>query len=148
MSSNLEIRRLPANRQRSLHWQVAKELALEILDGSHVADGDHPGGCDLQFSHHAADATAFSGYHHNLSSHCAFKTFDIIFVLTGGGPGITTGSLNLLAYNHGIKFLSMGYAAAITIFMPIVTIRLRILAGVYQSHSSRRETRYRLSSVA
>ena len=52
----------------------------------------------------------------------AFKTFDIIFVLTGGGPGITTRSLNLLAYNHGIKFLSMGYAAAITILMLVVTI--------------------------
>ncbi|MGI9417330.1 MAG: carbohydrate ABC transporter permease [Geminicoccaceae bacterium] len=52
----------------------------------------------------------------------AFKTFDIIFVLTGGGPGITTRSLNLLAYNHGIKFLSMGYAAAITILMLIVTV--------------------------
>ena len=52
----------------------------------------------------------------------AFKTFDIIFVLTGGGPGITTRTLNLLAYNHGIKFLSMGYAAAITILMLIVTI--------------------------
>ncbi len=52
----------------------------------------------------------------------AFKTFDIIFVLTGGGPGITTRSLNLLAYNQGIKFLSMGYAAAITILMLIVTV--------------------------
>ncbi len=52
----------------------------------------------------------------------AFKTFDIIFVLTGGGPGITTRTLNLLAYNHGIKFLSMGYAAAITILMLVVTI--------------------------
>jgi len=43
-------------------------------------------------------------------------------IITGGGPGITTRTLNLLAYNHGIKFLSMGYAAAITILMLIVTI--------------------------
>ncbi len=52
----------------------------------------------------------------------AFKTFDIIFVLTGGGPGIATRTLNLLAYKNGIEFLSMGYAAALAIVMLIFTI--------------------------
>ena len=52
----------------------------------------------------------------------AFKTFDIIFVLTGGGPGVVTRTLNLFAYKHGIEFLSMGYAGAIAIIMLIMTI--------------------------
>jgi multiple sugar transport system permease protein len=52
----------------------------------------------------------------------AFKTFDIIFVLTGGGPGTATQTLNLFAYKNGIQFLSMGYAAAITIIMLVLTI--------------------------
>ena len=52
----------------------------------------------------------------------AFKTFDIIFVLTGGGPGIATRTLNLLAYKQGIEFLSMGYAAAIAIVMLLITL--------------------------
>lgn len=52
----------------------------------------------------------------------AFKTFDIIFVLTGGGPGVATRTLNLLAYKQGIEFLSMGYAAALAIVMLIITI--------------------------
>ncbi len=52
----------------------------------------------------------------------AFKTFDTIFVLTGGGPGIATRTLNLLAYKHGLEFLEMGYAAAIAIIMLIMTI--------------------------
>ncbi|MDA0990727.1 MAG: sugar ABC transporter permease [Verrucomicrobia bacterium] len=52
----------------------------------------------------------------------AFKTFDIIFVLTGGGPGAATRTLNLLAYKQGLEFLSMGYAAAIAIVMLIMTI--------------------------
>lgn len=52
----------------------------------------------------------------------AFKTFDIIFVLTGGGPGIATRTLNLMAYKQGIEFLAMGYAAALTIVMLVVTI--------------------------
>ena len=52
----------------------------------------------------------------------AFKTFDIIFVLTGGGPGVLTRTLNLLAYKHGIEFLSMGYASTIAIVMLIFTL--------------------------
>ena len=52
----------------------------------------------------------------------AFKTFDIIFVLTGGGPGTLTRTLNLLTYKHGIDFLSMGYASAIAVVMLIITI--------------------------
>ena len=65
----------------------------------------------------------------------AFKTFDIIFVLTGGGPGTLTRTLNLLTYKHGIEFLSMGYASAIAIVMLAIAIlasqiflrRLRLL---------------------
>ncbi|MGL4281827.1 MAG: carbohydrate ABC transporter permease [Albidovulum sp.] len=52
----------------------------------------------------------------------AFKTFDIIFVLTGGGPGIVTRTLNLLAYKYGIEFLSMGYASALAIVMLAFTL--------------------------
>ncbi len=52
----------------------------------------------------------------------AFKTFDIIYVLTSGGPGILTRTLNLYAFKHGIEFLSMGYAGSIAIIMLIITI--------------------------
>lgn len=59
----------------------------------------------------------------------AFKTFDIIFVLTGGGPGVITRTLNLYAYKEGIEYLSMGYASSIAIIMLIsiiITARLFI----------------------
>ena len=52
----------------------------------------------------------------------AFKTFDIIYVLTSGGPGVLTRTLNLYAFNHGIELLSMGYAGSIAIVMLIITI--------------------------
>ena len=52
----------------------------------------------------------------------AFKTFDIIYVLTSGGPGILTRTLNLSAFKHGIEYLSMGYAGSIAIVMLIITI--------------------------
>lgn len=50
----------------------------------------------------------------------AFKTFDIIYVLTGGGPGTSTRTLNLLVYKQGIEFLEMGYAASIAVVMLII----------------------------
>ena len=56
------------------------------------------------------------------SSIDAFKTFDIIYVLTSGGPGVLTRTLNLYAFKHGIEFLSMGYAGSIAIVMLIITI--------------------------
>lgn len=57
----------------------------------------------------------------------AFKTFDIIYVLTGGGPGTATRTLNLFAFKQGIEFLEMGYAASIAILMLIfVTVVSRL----------------------
>lgn len=52
----------------------------------------------------------------------AFKTFDIIYVLTGGGPGTSTRTLNLLAFKQGIEFLEMGEAAAVSILMLVAVI--------------------------
>lgn len=51
----------------------------------------------------------------------AFKTFDVIYVLTGGGPGYATYTTNLYAFKQGIEYLNMGYAAAIAILMLIAT---------------------------
>ena len=52
----------------------------------------------------------------------AFKTFDIIWVMTGGGPGRATTTLNVFAFRTGFEFLHMGTAAAIAILMLILAI--------------------------
>jgi len=52
----------------------------------------------------------------------AFKTFDIIYVLTGGGPGISTRTLNLMAYRYGMEYLELGYAASFAIIMLLIII--------------------------
>ncbi len=62
----------------------------------------------------------------------ALKTFDIIYVLTGGGPGTATQTTNLYGYLKGFFWFDIGYAAAIVvvmiIFVNILTTRfLRIL---------------------
>jgi multiple sugar transport system permease protein len=47
----------------------------------------------------------------------AFKTFDLIYVLTQGGPGTSTEVLSLYTYKWGFKFFEMGYAAALAYVM-------------------------------
>jgi multiple sugar transport system permease protein len=58
----------------------------------------------------------------------SFKTFDIIYVLTLGGPGATTQVLSLYTYKYGFKFFQMGYAAALAYIMVIIVI---VLANVF-----------------
>lgn len=52
----------------------------------------------------------------------AFRWFDTIYVMTKGGPGTATETLNMFGYLTGFEFLNMGYAAAIGIFMLIMMI--------------------------
>ncbi len=50
----------------------------------------------------------------------AFKTFDLIYVLTQGGPGTSTQVLSLYTYKWGFKFFEMGYAAALAYVMVLI----------------------------
>lgn len=56
----------------------------------------------------------------------AFKVFDTVYVMTGGGPGIATEMLPNFIYRQGLKYFDAGYSAALAIlfivFMSIVTI--------------------------
>lgn len=52
----------------------------------------------------------------------AFRWFDTIYVMTKGGPGTATETLNMFGYLTGFEFLNMGYAAAIGIVMLIMMI--------------------------
>jgi len=61
----------------------------------------------------------------------AFKTFDIIFVLTRGGPGNSTQTLNLYTYLKGFSYLRMGYASALAIIMLIIVIIMSQLIVKY-----------------
>lgn len=45
----------------------------------------------------------------------ALKTFDIILVMTNGGPGFETETLNIYAYNIAFQYQQLGYSAALLI---------------------------------
>lgn len=52
------------------------------------------------------------------------KLFDVIFLLTRGGPGTATQTVGLLAYNTGFNFLQTSRAAAIGVAVTILMLPL------------------------
>jgi multiple sugar transport system permease protein len=52
----------------------------------------------------------------------AFKLFDIVAVMTGGGPGTATEPVTLYAYLVGMKNGNLGYASAIAYALLIIVI--------------------------
>ncbi len=57
----------------------------------------------------------------------AMKAFDVIFMLTQGGPGTSTQTLVYFAYLNGFKYYDMGYAAAIAWVMVVPMMALTFL---------------------
>jgi len=52
----------------------------------------------------------------------SLKVFDIVYVLTGGGPGNSTSVLVTYAYETGFVVRNQGYAAAIGIVLLVITL--------------------------
>jgi multiple sugar transport system permease protein len=62
-----------------------------------------------------------------------FKEFDLIFMMTGGGPRSSTETLPLLVYKEVFPKLSMGSGAAIAMMMLVVMLAFFwIYAGRYE----------------
>lgn len=66
-----------------------------------------------------APAIAFAGIFRAID---AFRTFDLVFGLTYGGPGRVTTTLSFWAFENGRTFQRYGYASAIAYVMVIVAI--------------------------
>lgn len=50
------------------------------------------------------------------------RIFDTIYVMTQGGPGLSSTSLNIYAYQQGFQFSQMGYASALMTALLILVI--------------------------
>ncbi len=59
----------------------------------------------------------------------ALKSFDVIYVITQGGPGSASTTINLFLYNEAFAYYHLGYASAVTIvfFALIVAVSLVLL---------------------
>lgn len=67
----------------------------------------------------------------------AFRTFSIAYGLTRGGPAGTTEVLAQLVFQAGIQELRLGYAAALSIIMILVTL---IFVSIYVKLAMQQET--------
>ena len=59
----------------------------------------------------------------------ALRTFDIVQILTAGGPGASTELLSLFVYKQLIKFGNFGYSAASALLMVVVASVLLLFAS-------------------
>lgn len=66
----------------------------------------------------------------------ALKTFDIIYVITQGGPGIASETLNVFAFKTGFEFFRYGYAASLLIFLLFVVLGVAILLNLARRRSA------------
>ena len=56
-----------------------------------------------------------------------FKEFDLIFLLTGGGPVISTQTLPLLVYKEAFALNQMGMASAYAVMMMLIMLVFMIV---------------------
>lgn len=57
----------------------------------------------------------------------ALKSYDLIYMLTQGGPGKATETVSFYAYRLGFRFLDIGQAAAISFILLLVVVALTLL---------------------
>lgn len=57
-----------------------------------------------------------------------FRTFDYVFVMTSGGPGVATQTLSYYTWKQSFAFIKWGYAATLSLFAMIFLI---VIANVF-----------------
>lgn len=57
----------------------------------------------------------------------AFRVFDLIYALTGGGPGTSTEPIALYTFNALLQNLQFGYGSALSVIVFLVTFGLALL---------------------
>ena len=57
----------------------------------------------------------------------AFRVFDLVYVLTGGGPGTATEPIALYTFNSLLQHLRFGYGSALSVVVFLVTFGLAVL---------------------
>lgn len=71
----------------------------------------------------------------------AFKTFDQVFIMTGGGPGVSTELATIFAYKVNFAFWNLGYGSAVVALLFFISfiltfVLLKILTQYGRSGST------------
>jgi multiple sugar transport system permease protein len=56
----------------------------------------------------------------------ALKTFDIIYTMTGGGPGFASETLNVFSYQQAFQYFSFGYASSVLVVFFAIVLALSL----------------------
>jgi raffinose/stachyose/melibiose transport system permease protein len=67
----------------------------------------------------------------------AFKDFEIIYILTGGGPAHSTDLLSIQIFDQGFKLFRSGYAAAISTILLVATALVALVQLEYLARKNR-----------
>ncbi len=57
----------------------------------------------------------------------SFQVFDLVYTLTGGGPGVATVTLVMSIYNSAFREYNMGYAAAISYVLFAISVIISVI---------------------
>jgi raffinose/stachyose/melibiose transport system permease protein len=66
----------------------------------------------------------------------AFSVFDIVYVMTSGGPGSATEVLALYTFDRAFRFNEMGYSSAISTVITILSLVLAVVFVRYRERSA------------
>ncbi len=61
----------------------------------------------------------------------AIRMFDLIYVMTSGGPANATQTLNMYAYKVGFQFLNIGYGSALAVVLMLVCVAISFVLVRY-----------------
>lgn len=64
----------------------------------------------------------------------ALKTFDIIYAMTGGGPGYSSETMNVMAFKYSFEYFRMGQASVILVFLFLLVLFLSIIIMQVRKH--------------
>jgi len=51
-----------------------------------------------------------------------FRTFDIIYIMTQGGPGNASNTLNVYGFKIGFEYFNIGYASALMLTLSTIVL--------------------------
>ena len=56
-----------------------------------------------------------------------FRIFDVIYLLTAGGPARATETVSIYVYRYGFQSFNLGYASAASYIMILIMISIAII---------------------
>jgi len=66
----------------------------------------------------------------------AIKTFDLIYVMTQGGPNIASENLNLYIFNQGFSYFRMGMASALAIVLFSIVMAVNVFLAIIRNKNT------------